>query len=180
VINKSRARVASLLAATLVVSLLGVSRSPAADGLDGVRVTSDDGNSHFLVVGRNKSVTVDLPREARQVLVADPKTLTVVMPTSRRAYIIGKDLGESNVYFYDDHDRPIAAFDVNVQFSSPPHEMERYDQPSNVVVVFRGSLGHRYDCTPFGCVSTLMPSDNTGNVEYLTVTTAAPVNPGGR
>ncbi len=70
--------------------------------------------ARFLELGFNKAVAIDLPRDLKEVLVADPKTVTVVVRTMRRVYIIGAVLGNTNVFFYDDDGRQIAALDVCV------------------------------------------------------------------
>ena len=38
-----------------------------------LQVVSSDANARFLELGFNKSVAIDLPRDVREVLVADPK-----------------------------------------------------------------------------------------------------------
>ena len=45
--------------------------------------------TRFLSLGVGKSVVVDLPREAKDVLVADPKIANAVIRSAQRAYIIG-------------------------------------------------------------------------------------------
>ncbi len=79
-----------------------------------LQVVSSDANARFLELGFNKAVALDLPRDVREVLVADPKTVTVVVRTMRRVYITGAVLGNTNVFFYDDDGRQIAALDVCV------------------------------------------------------------------
>ena len=75
-----------------------------------LQVVSSDANARFLELGFNKSVAIDLPRDVREVLVADPKTVTVVVRTMRRVYITGAVMGNTNVFFYDDDGRQIAAW----------------------------------------------------------------------
>ncbi|TKW74842.1 MAG: secretin, partial [Bradyrhizobium icense] len=53
--------------------------------------------SRFLALGVGKSVVVDLPRDAKDVLVADPKIANAVIRSSQRAYIIGSAVGQTNV-----------------------------------------------------------------------------------
>ena len=43
----------------------------------------------FLALGIGKSVIIDLPREVKDVLVADPKIANAVVRSAQRAYIIG-------------------------------------------------------------------------------------------
>ncbi|MGN6115168.1 MAG: pilus assembly protein N-terminal domain-containing protein, partial [Nitrobacter sp.] len=46
-------------------------------------------NAQFLSLGIGKSVVVDLPRDVKDVLVADPKIANAVVRSAQRAYIIG-------------------------------------------------------------------------------------------
>ncbi len=89
-----------------------------------LQVVSSDANARFLELGFNKSVAIDLPRDVREVLVGDPKTVTVVVRTMRRVYITGAVMGNTNVFFYDDNGRQIAALDVCVSEYHHP----RYDK----------------------------------------------------
>src|SRR4051794_12110674 len=52
--------------------------------------TSAIGSSkvRFLALGVGKSVIIDLPREVKDVLVADPKIANAVVRSAQRAYII--------------------------------------------------------------------------------------------
>jgi hypothetical protein len=67
----------------------------------------------------NKSIVVDLPGDVKNVLVGSPNILTVVMRTSRRAYVSGVLEGQSNVFFFDERNRPIGLLDVYVTNRAP-------------------------------------------------------------
>jgi pilus assembly protein CpaC len=69
----------------------------------------------FLALGIGKSVIVDLPRDAKDVLVADPKIANTVMHSPQRAYIIGATVGQTNVVFFDSEGQQIAAYDIAVK-----------------------------------------------------------------
>jgi pilus assembly protein CpaC len=79
-----------------------------------VHVTSSDVNSQPIALGVSKSVVVDLPRDIKDVLVADPKVANAVVRSARRAYIIGGTAGQTNVYFFDAQGQQIAGFDIAV------------------------------------------------------------------
>src|SRR6185295_3483183 len=57
---------------------------------------------------------VDLPRDIKDVLVADPKIANAVVRSSRRAYIIGATVGQTNVYFFDAEGNQIGGLDIAV------------------------------------------------------------------
>ena len=65
-------------------------------------------------LGIGKSVVIDLPRDIKDVLVADPKIANAVVRSSRRAYIIGVAVGQTNIYFFDADGQQIAGFDIAV------------------------------------------------------------------
>jgi pilus assembly protein CpaC len=69
----------------------------------------------FLALGIGKSVIIDLPREAKDVLVADPKIANAVVRSAQRAYIIGAAVGQTNVVFFDSEGQQIAAYDIAVK-----------------------------------------------------------------
>jgi Flp pilus assembly secretin CpaC len=77
--------------------------------LGNMRIVSSDANARQLKLGYKKAVVIDLPIDIREVLVADPGTVTVIMRTTRRVYITGVALGKTNIFFFDDDGRQIFA-----------------------------------------------------------------------
>ena len=69
----------------------------------------------FLSLGVGKSVVVDLPRDVKDVLVADPKIANAVVRSSQRAYIIGGAVGQTNVVFFDADGQQVASYDIAVK-----------------------------------------------------------------
>jgi pilus assembly protein CpaC len=72
-------------------------------------------NARFLALGIGKSVVIDLPRDIKDVLVADPKIANAVIRSAQRAYIIGAAVGQTNVVFFDSAGQQIAAYDIAVK-----------------------------------------------------------------
>jgi pilus assembly protein CpaC len=71
-------------------------------------------NARFLALGVGKSVVIDLPRDIKDVLVADPKVANAVVRSTQRAYIIGAAVGQTNIVFFDSAGQQIAAYDIAV------------------------------------------------------------------
>jgi len=71
-------------------------------------------NARFLPLGIGKSIVIDLPRDIKDVLVADPKIANAVVRSAQRAYIIGAAVGQTNVVFFDSAGQQIAAYDIAV------------------------------------------------------------------
>ncbi len=117
--HRARARISKMRALSLA-AICALALSPAftpADAADyGAPAASSGGtmNARFLPLGISKSVVVDLPREIKDVLVADPKIANAVVRSARRAYIIGAAVGQTNIVFFDADGQQIAAYDIAV------------------------------------------------------------------
>jgi pilus assembly protein CpaC len=72
-------------------------------------------NARFLALGIGKSIVIDLPRDIKDVLVADPKIANAVVRSAQRAYIIGAAVGQTNIVFFDSAGQQIAAYDIAVK-----------------------------------------------------------------
>ncbi len=72
-------------------------------------------NARYVSLGIGKSMVVDLPRDIKDVLVADPKIANAVVRSAQRAYIIGAAVGQTNIVFFDAAGQQIAAYDIAVK-----------------------------------------------------------------
>jgi len=72
-------------------------------------------NARFVSLGIGKSIVIDLPRDIKDVLVADPKVANAVVRSTQRAYIIGAAVGQTNIIFFDSAGAQIAAYDIAVK-----------------------------------------------------------------
>jgi len=61
-----------------------------------------------------KSIVVDLPRDAGEVFVAEPKVANAVVRTARKIFIIGTGAGTTSVFVMDKQGQQIAALDIGV------------------------------------------------------------------
>jgi pilus assembly protein CpaC len=96
------------------IALPGVSF--AVDGPAYVKLAPGDildGRPVYL--GINKSVVIDLPKPAGDVLVSNPKIADAVLRTSTRLYLIGVDLGQASVFLFDSAGGQIASFNIYVE-----------------------------------------------------------------
>jgi pilus assembly protein CpaC len=88
----------------------------AADYRSAAPVAADGQmNARFLALGVGKSIVIDLPRDIKDVLVADPKIANAVVRSAQRAYIIGATIGQTNIVFFDSAGQQIAAYDIAVK-----------------------------------------------------------------
>jgi pilus assembly protein CpaC len=85
--------------------------APATTGA----IPKSSAKTRFLALGVGKSVVIDLPRDVKDVLVADPKIANAVVRSAQRAYIIGATVGQTNVVFFDADGQQVAAYDIAVK-----------------------------------------------------------------
>ena len=108
-------RTTLLVALIVAFGLAAAGRAPAADqGQQVIQVAASDAGSRFFALGIGKSVVIDLPRDVKEVLVADPSIASIVLRSSRRAYMIGAKVGQTNVYFFDHNGQQIVGLDIAV------------------------------------------------------------------
>jgi pilus assembly protein CpaC len=105
--------VAAAQPATTPVAAAPVAEAPAAP--DPEMTASIPVRTRFLSLGIGKSVVIDLPRDAKDVLVADPKIANAVIRSPQRAYIIGAGVGQTNVVFFDAGGNQISSYDIAVK-----------------------------------------------------------------
>ncbi len=73
------------------------------------------GGQQSLSLTTTKAVLVTLPRDAADVLVANPAVAEVVVRTPRLAYLIGAKAGDTNAIFLDAQGNRILALDIRVE-----------------------------------------------------------------
>ena len=81
-------RTAALTALILGIGLAPAGTAQAADSshLSVIQVAASEATSRFIPLGIGKSVVLDLPRDIKAVLVADPTVANAVIRSSRRGY----------------------------------------------------------------------------------------------
>lgn len=81
-----------------------------------VRITeSGAGIRKRLKLGLNKALVIDLPEDAHDILVADPNLADAVTRTSKRIYLFGKAVGQTNIFIFGDGGREIVSLDLEVE-----------------------------------------------------------------
>jgi len=70
--------------------------------------------SRRLSVPKGKSAVIDLPVDARDVLVSNPKVADAVLRTPRRIYVLGVGSGQTDAVFFDAAGRQILSLDIRV------------------------------------------------------------------
>ena len=68
-----------------------------------------------LKLGLNKALVVDLPADAHDILVADPTMADAVTRTSRRIYLFGKTVGQTNIFIFGRNGEEIVSIDLEIE-----------------------------------------------------------------
>jgi hypothetical protein len=100
------------------------------------RVVSSDATAQFVPIEVGKFVVIDLPVDAKDVIVGSPNTANVILRTARQAFILGTASGQTNIVFYDAAHRLIEALDITVHNYPVPATLS--PGPADVVTMYRG------------------------------------------
>jgi len=97
---------------------------PVTMKIDGskIRIMADDPETeatrHQVRLERGKAAIVELPRDARDILVSDPAIADARVRTPRQVYVIGTAIGATNMIFFDEHGTQILNLELLVQLDS--------------------------------------------------------------
>nr|WP_313526553.1 type II and III secretion system protein family protein [Shinella sp.] len=76
---------------------------------------SGPGARKAVKLGLNKAIVVDLPSDAHDILVADPVKADAVTRSSRRIYLFGKEVGQTNIFIFGPNGEEIVSIDLTVE-----------------------------------------------------------------
>ena len=108
-----------------------------ADELGAARCEAVSINAHRIcTLPLNKSLIMDLPADARDVLVSNPGIADVVVRTSRRIYLTGVAVGQTNLFVFDGNGNTTVSLDLQVErdISGLEETLGRLIPDSNIVV----------------------------------------------
>lgn len=112
----SFARSAALLAAAALT--LPLAPAPAdAQGSSVHRASRNavaSGGAQRVDLSIGKSLVIDLPRDAKEVFVANPKVANAVVRSARKLFIIGIADGATSIFAMDGDGQQIASLDISV------------------------------------------------------------------
>lgn len=82
-----------------------------------VRITEGGSSSasRVLTLGLNKAAIIELPVDAKDVLVSNPAIVDAVVRTARRTYVIGMEIGQTNAFFFNQHGEQILNLEIRVE-----------------------------------------------------------------
>ena len=113
---RSYSRMAKPLIMALLIAAAAAALSfPLAnEALHAQSAEMTSNNSKFVRLGINKSMVIRLPAAARDVIVGNPGVVDAVVRTQNKAYLFGRTLGQTNVFFFDADGRQILSLDIEV------------------------------------------------------------------
>lgn len=77
-------------------------------------VQDDTPVARRLNLGVGKSIILDLPRDASEIFVANPKVANAIVRSARKLYIIAAEGGQTSIFAMDAQGRQIAAIEISV------------------------------------------------------------------
>ncbi len=140
----------TLAALAAVAGLLGASAAPAQSTVK-VELGAAGSTARPLSLPRGKSAIVDLPVDARDVLVSNPQVADAVLRTPRRVYLLGVAPGQTDAVFFDASGRQILSLDIRVDQPTGALEdtlrrivpgSEVHVEPVNDSLVLTGSVAN--------------------------------------
>lgn len=72
-------------------------------------------NASVLSLSLNKAAIIDLPADARDVLLSNPEIADAVVRTPRRIYVLGRKVGQTNAFFFDATGSQVANIEISVE-----------------------------------------------------------------
>ncbi|HBF31510.1 type II and III secretion system protein family protein [Rhizobium sp.] len=143
----SLTRLLTLTALALALTLTGLPGERSSLWRDGLSARADQqalirisqagpGAHRTLKLGLNKAIVVDLPEDAHDILVADPSLADAVTRTSRRIYLFGKTVGQTNIFIFGADGREIVSLDLQIERDIDGLEanLKRFIADSNIKV----------------------------------------------
>lgn len=76
-----------------------------------------------VIIGLDKSMVVELPRDLKDVVVSNPENLDAVVQTSNRVFLVAKKIGDANVFFFDQNGEQILTIEVRIE-----HDMQVFNR----------------------------------------------------
>ncbi|MBB4066459.1 type II and III secretion system protein family protein [Gellertiella hungarica] len=112
-----------------------LSRAEAVETV--IRIAQAGPGAHKrLKLGLNKAIVVDLPEDAHDILVSDPQMADAVTRTSRRIYLFGKTVGQTNIFIFGANGQEIVSLDLEIErdIAGLQDNLRRFIPDSNIKV----------------------------------------------
>lgn len=103
--------------ATLAQPALAGAVNPDADHTGVLRIGFNEKLPavRHVMIGLDKSMVVELPRDLKDVVVSNPLNLDAVVQTSNRVFLVAKKVGDANVFFFDENGEQVLTLEVRIE-----------------------------------------------------------------
>ncbi|MCI5078034.1 type II and III secretion system protein family protein [Oricola sp.] len=164
-----------MISATALIAALCVAPAAAtAQSGNIIKVGRSTSGSERVALGLNKSIVLDLPVDAHDILVANPEVADAVSRTARRIYLFGKKVGETNIFIFDKAGQQVVSLDLRIErdVSGLDRYLARFipdsDIKSEIIndnIVLTGTVQTPQDAAKAGQLAELFVKggDATGN-----------------
>jgi len=165
--------------ALFLAGTTGFDAGVAQAGTAQVKETSASGQR--VKLGLNKSIVIDLPADAYDILVANPAVADAVTRTARRIYLFGKSVGETNIFVFGPNGEQIASLDLTIErdVSGLEEHLRRFIPNSDINVelindnvVLTGTVETPLDATRAAQLATIFVSGGEATTGQYSQTAA--------
>ncbi|TMV05186.1 type II and III secretion system protein family protein [Brucella haematophila] len=177
----------ALIAASLTFAAQPFLEAPAM-AAGGVVKVGAQGRAQRITLGLNKSLVLDLPQDAYDVLVSNPSIADAVTSTSRRIYLFGKQVGQTNIFVFGPNGEQIASIDVEIErdVSTISTQLKRLIPGSDIRVelindnvVLTGTVQTPQDSAQAAKLAGLFVTGGEATTGQYSSTASAPTDGGG-
>lgn len=104
-----------LATASLATALcLSLSGAPARAQRAGVEPASSAMFAKRITIGVGRTIIIDLPTDASEIVVGDPKVANAIVRSTRKMYVMGLATGQTTILAMDHAGRQVANIEMNV------------------------------------------------------------------
>ncbi|WP_373456315.1 type II and III secretion system protein family protein [Rhizobium sp. L1K21] len=118
-----------------IIPVYGPSPAYAAESI--IKISqAGPGVTRHVKLGLNKALVIDLPEDAHDILVADPVKADAITRTSRRIYLFGKAVGQTNIFVFGEDGSQIVSIEIEVErdISNLEAQLKRFLPDSDIKV----------------------------------------------
>jgi len=101
-----------VVAVVLLGAAPAMAQSPGT--VAGIDEVTDGPTPEVILLPLNKARVFRLPREARDILVSNPAIADVVIKTPTMLYVLGREVGDTNVFVFDSEGKQITRLEIRV------------------------------------------------------------------
>ncbi len=148
-------------------------QSQASDAVS-IQSPGQSAVSKSIVLPFSKSTVVELPVPMMDVIVSNPDIVEAMVHTANRTVLIGKQTGQTNVYFYGNNGQEILSLEIRVErdINGLKSLISQHASDSNVEVqavnnnlLLTGRVANAATADKIAAIATMWLDENTNGVK---------------